>query len=59
MKQSKRQCTPLKLNRYIKVLNCLEKEGGMRENELRNVIIKDEKEKDIGTMHKRSLMGIL
>ena len=23
------------------------------------MIIKDEKEKDIGTMHKRSLMGIL
>lgn len=59
IKQSKRQCTPLKLNRYIKVLNYLHREGGMRENELRGLIIKDEAAFNIGVMHKRSLMGIL
>ena len=41
VKQSKRQCTPLKLNRYIKVLNYLHREGGMRESELRALIVKD------------------
>lgn len=41
VKQSKRQCTPLKLNRYIKVLNYLHIEGGMKESELRNLIVRD------------------
>lgn len=59
VKQSKRQCTPLKLNRYIKVLNYLHKEGGMRENELRSLIVRDETKFNIGIMHKRSLLGIL
>ena len=31
IKQSKRQCTPLKLNRYIKVLNYLHQDGPLRE----------------------------
>ena len=59
VKQSKRQCTPLKLNRYIKVLNFLQKNGGMRETELRTLIVKDETPFNVGIMHKRSLMGIL
>ncbi len=59
VKQSKRQCTPLKLNRYIKVLNYLHREGGMKESELRALIVKDEVEFNVGIMHKRSLMGIL
>ena len=59
IKQSKRQCTPLKLNRYVKALNYLHREGGMRENELRALIVGDEKKFNIGVMHKRSLMGIL
>lgn len=59
VKQSKRQCTPLKLNRYVKALNYLHREGGMRENELRALIVGDEKKFNIGVMHKRSLMGIL
>lgn len=59
MKQSKRQCTPLKLNRYIKVLNYLHRAGGMRESELRTLIVKDEEHFNVGIMHKRSLMGIL
>ena len=59
VKQSKRQCTPLKLNRYIKVLNYLHREGGMRESELRTLIVKDEEKLNIGVMHKRSLVGIL
>ena len=59
VKQSKRQCTPLKLNRYIKVLNYLHLEGGMRESTLRALIVKDEALFNVGIMHKRSLMGIL
>lgn len=59
VKQSKRQCTPLKLNRYIKALNYLHREGGMRESELRALIVRDETKFNIGIMHKRSLLGIL
>jgi hypothetical protein len=59
VKQSKRQCTPLKLNRYIKVLNYLHRTGGMRETEMRGLIVKDEEHFNVGIMHKRSLMGIL
>lgn len=59
VKQSKRQCTPLKLNRYIKVLNYLHRQGGMSESDLRALIVKDEVGLNVGFMHKRSLMGIL
>lgn len=59
VKQSKRQCTPLKLNRYIKVLNYIHREGGMREADLRSLIVRDEAKFNVGIMHKRSLMGIL
>jgi len=41
------------------VLNYLHREGGMRESDLRNLIVKDEAQYNIGIMHKRSLMGIL
>jgi hypothetical protein len=41
------------------VLNYLHKEGGMRENELRSLIVRDETKFNIGIMHKRSLLGIL
>lgn len=43
----------------MKALNYLHREGGMRENELRALIVGDEKKFNIGVMHKRSLMGIL
>jgi len=63
VKTSKRQCTPLKLNRYVYVLNCLEVRGPDTEYELRRHVIEQERLVDglqhNGVIHKRSMVGIL
>lgn len=55
----KRTCTPIKLARYMKILNSLNIRWPQTHNELKRYIIEEEKNMHNGTMHKRSIVGIL
>ncbi len=59
VRSAKRSCTPIKLNRYIKILNYLDLHWPQTHNSLKKFIIEEEKDIPNGIMHKRSILSIL
>ena len=57
-KEVKRQCTPFKLTRYVRVLNSLDSQVQTISN-LKQMIIEEERNLNFGTIHKRTLVAIL
>ena len=56
---NKRTCTPIKLARYITILNHLNYAWPEHHNNLKKLIIEQEKIMQNGIIHKRSIIGIL
>lgn len=58
-RSARRTCTPIKLVRYIKILNSLNMEWPQTDIKLKKYLIGEEMSLPNGTMHKRSIVGIL